>query len=118
MRKRMLVQMVLFFSISISSSTRKDIKLFFYSLKVLISPFILGNIKTSGDNYIIIIKIPNFLLFFLLCKILLLLLLSYQVSTLMYYQKLLLSLFFSILILVVCQNVFVLTYIFCNDSRY
>ena len=114
----MLVQIVLFFSISISSSTRKDIKLFFYFLKVLISPFILGNIKTSGDNYIIIIKIPNFLLFFLLCKILLLLLLSYQVSTLMCYQKLLLSLFFSILILVVCQNVFVLTYIFCNDSRY
>ena len=79
----MLVQMVLFLSISFSSSTRQDIKLFFYYLKVLISPFILGNIKSSADNYIIIIKIPNFLLFFLLCKILLLLLLSYQVSTLM-----------------------------------
>ena len=114
----MLVQMVLFLSISFSSSARQDIKLFFYSLKVLISPFILGNIKSSADNYIIITKIPNFLLFFLLCKILLFLLLSYQVSTLMYYQKLLLSLFFSILILVVCQNAFVLTYIFCNDSRY
>ena len=76
--------MVLYFSNSLLSYLRKDIKLLFLfpvlPLNILTYRFMLGNEKTNG-------LITKFLSAFLHHKILLFLLLSKQISTLLYYQK-------------------------------
>ena len=128
--------MVLYFSDIFSLSICKDVNLLFFFLKFLIYPLIPGNTKTNGlitsfkckikylelfflsinfETTILLISTSQVLIVFLHDKTLFVLLLSHRINIIL--SKNFVFITFSVFTLLVCQCLFVLSYVLLIERK-